>query len=291
MKQITLIHNITTDPDNKYGSEVIGFFEANGIGVHHVKTEAKNSPDVPKEAEETDLVLVLGGDGTFLRAAERFANKDVPLVGVNTGTLGFLTRIEANRLPEYLDHIIQNRYHLDKRIMLAVRWEDHLQQVKNKLALNDVLIKNANPGQLCTLKLYINDTLVALYDADGIVVSTPTGSTAYNLSAGGPIISPEIEAISITPICPHSFSSKAVVVPADKTIRVESHEKNREVFMALDGAEFGTLNPGESIEIIHSPTPLQVVEFDTPEDNFYLLLQKKLHWSMNPRFPAASQEK
>lgn len=284
IKTVTLIQNITTDADSHYCNQALTFFKEHGIRVHLVTVESKDVPVVPEEAQSPDLAVVLGGDGTFLRAAVSFVNQQVALVGVNTGTLGFLTRIEADQMLHYLDLILKEEYEVQERMMLSVDHHNHAGTVHGQLALNDVVIKNANPSQLCRLALYINDTRVAVYDADGIILSTPTGTTAYNLSAGGPVLSPEVHAITITPICPHSFSAKAVVVPADKTIRVQSDAKNSEVLFALDGQETGILKPEESLQIFRSPIPLKNVSFRTEGDNFYLLLQRKLDWSINPRW-------
>lgn len=277
IKTVTLIHNISTDPKCIYREKVREFLESHGVEVTINTVESKDCPVVPKEAANPDMVIVLGGDGTFLRASLCFAKQQVPLVGVNTGTLGFLTRIEADRISLYLDRLLKGDYELEERMTLAVNDLDHL-------ALNDVVIKNANPSQMASLRFYINETLVAVYDADGIIVSTPTGSTAYTLSAGGPVISPEVEAISITPICPHSLSAKPVVIPADKKLRVESAPKNREVVCAIDGQESSIIQPGQSIHIFRAPVSVKMVNFRMEEDNFYLLLKKKLHWGMNPRW-------
>lgn len=277
MKNVTLVHNISTDPKNIYREKVREFLESRGVSVSIITVESKDCPVVPEGAETPDMVIVLGGDGTFLRASLTFAKYEVPLVGINTGTLGFLTRIEVDRFPLYLDRLLKGEYELEERMMLAV---NHAEQ----LALNDVVVKNANPSQMASLRFFINETLVAVYDADGVIISTPTGTTAYTLSAGGPVISPEVEALSITAICPHSLSAKPVVIPADKQLRVESAPKNREVVYAIDGQESGILKPGESIRIFRSPLTVKMVNFRMEEDNFYLLLKKKLHWGMNPRW-------
>ncbi|MEB3286460.1 MAG: NAD(+)/NADH kinase [Vampirovibrionales bacterium] len=284
LSSITLVHNITTDAENIYRDHVLSFFKEQGIQVHCVPVARKDSPVIPKEAALPDMVMVLGGDGTFLRAAGHFVEESVPIVGVNTGTLGFLTSIEAKQMLPYLQKLAAGQYSVDNRLMLTLRQlgPNAVQDETPKYALNDVVIKNQNPSQLCTLRLFINDTLVAVYDADGIILSTPTGTTAYTLAAGGPVISPEVEAISITPICPHSFTAKAVVVPADKMIRVESHPRNQSVIYAYDGHESGVLSAEDAIEVYAAPKPLKMVDFD--EDNFYMLLHRKLDWSSNPRW-------
>jgi NAD+ kinase len=287
LSSVTVVQNTSTDPENIYREIVRQFLENAGVKVFVTTVESKDCPIIPAEAENPDLVIVLGGDGTFLRASRCFVHQQVPLVGVNTGTLGFLTRIEADKVSVYLKSLIQGDYGIEERMMLAVQ-NAHGPDGNEDLALNDIVIKNGNPSQMCSLRVFINNSLVAIYDADGVIISTPTGSTAYTLSAGGPVISPEVEAISITPICPHSLSAKPIVIPANKTLRIESAHKNREVVCAVDGQETGTLKPGDSIILSRAPQPLRIINFKQEEDDFYLLLKKKLHWAMNPRWKTQS---
>ncbi len=284
LKAVTLVHNISTDPSHAFSRRVIDFFEENGIRVYLSTVKNRECPEFTEEAAGSDLVIVIGGDGTVLRTARVFSEKQVPLVGVNAGTLGFLTRIDADQLISYLELLKGGKYELEPRTMLRVRTPLHQNSHTGELALNDVLVKNANPSQMGSFRLFINDTLIADYDADGVIIATPTGSTAYTLSAGGPVISPEVEAIAITPICPHSLSAKPVVVPADKCIRVESLSLNSHLVIAVDGQDTGILNLGDSILVERAPFPMQFVTFRPEEEDFYLLLKNKLHWAMNPRW-------
>ncbi len=284
LQSITLVQNQSTDPGNQYCDRALAFFKSHGVSVQVIRVQGKDCPDIPESASHPDLVLVIGGDGTLLRVARSFAPSQVPLVGIHTGTLGFLTHIIAEQMDTYLEKLVRGEYGLESRMMLAVHYPvPQVSQADQALALNDVVIKNANPSQLCTLRFYINNSLVAVYDADGLILSTPTGTTAYTLSAGGPVISPEVEAVSITPICPHSFSAKAIVVPANKSFMVESDPKNQDVIFALDGQESGVLKPGQALEVFRAPMSLKMVNFGTEDDDFYQLLKKKLQWSMNPR--------
>jgi NAD+ kinase len=289
LKHVTLVQNVTTDPESYYARQVLEFFTHQGVHVSHLQVLGKDCPEVPHEAANPDLVIVIGGDGTFLRAARKFVMQQVPLVGINTGTLGFLTHIEADRLSFYLDLLMRGDYALEPRMMLSIKSSGENDAFKavacsEEVALNDVVVKNANPSQLCRLHLFVNNTLVAVYDSDGLILSTPSGTTAYTLAAGGPVVSPEVDAISITPICPHSFSAKAVVVPFNKEFRVESDIKNQDVVFALDGLECGILKPGESLVVVRAPFPFKMVNFRLQEDDFYSLLKRKLQWSMNPRW-------
>jgi NAD+ kinase len=288
LQHITLVQNTSTDPDSFFTGQVISFLETHGVKVSHLVVKGKDLPVVPKEAAKPDMVIVMGGDGTLLRAAQQFVRLHVPLLAVNTGSLGFLTRIEASRIAEYLPLLLEEQYSVETRMMLSVKsttckdGECHLLP-QEQLALNDVVIKNANPSQLCRLKLFVNGKLVAMYDSDGLILSTPSGTTAYTMAAGGPVISPEVDAISITPICPHSFSAKAVVVPFNKEFTVQSDLSNQTIVFALDGLERGVLKPGESLMVTRAKLPFKTVNFSREEEDFYSLLKRKLQWSMNPR--------
>lgn len=286
LKHITLVQNLSTDPKSVYANQVLEYLTHHGVHVSHIQVLGKDCPEVPPEAANPDLVIVLGGDGTFLRAARKFVSQNVPLVGVNTGALGFLTHIEADKIHLYLDLLIQGKYSLEPRMMLSIQnvQGGNTAFCGEELALNDVVVKNANPSQLCRLHLYVNDTLVAVYDSDGLILSTPSGTTAYTMAAGGPVVSPEVDAISITPICPHSFSAKAVVVPFNKEFRVQSDPKNQDVVYALDGLECGVLKPGESLVVVRAGIPFKMVNFERSDNDFYSLLKRKLQWSMNPRW-------
>ncbi|MEM0952182.1 MAG: NAD(+)/NADH kinase [Cyanobacteria bacterium P01_H01_bin.74] len=282
------MQNKTTDLDDYYTKQVLNFFQENHIQTFHLVVHGKECPIVPDYAATPDLVVVMGGDGTLLRVARQFVRKDVALIGVNTGSLGFLTRIEADCINEYLPLLLSGQYSVDTRLLLSVKSttckDGHCQVLpQEELALNDVVVKNANPSQLCRLQLYVNEVLVAVYDSDGLILSTPSGTTAYTMAAGGPVVSPEVDAISITPICPHSFSAKAVVVPFNKEFRVQSDENNNDIVFALDGFEQGVLKPGESLVIMRANVPFKIINFGQDDEDFYTLLKRKLQWSMNPR--------
>src|SRR5579884_2968795 len=147
LKHITLVQNLSTDPDSHYADQVLGFFEQHGVHVSFLQVLGKSCPDVPPEAANPDLVIVLGGDGTLLRAARCFVKQNVPLVGVNTGALGFLAHIEANRLSFYLDLLLNGKYTLEKRVMLSIQGggQGNILPNQEEVALNDVVVKNANP--------------------------------------------------------------------------------------------------------------------------------------------------
>ncbi len=283
LKTITVVHNITADPADDFRNQIQMFLEQHGIQVHLCVVEGRDAPCIPEGATRSDMVIVIGGDGTVLRTARVFSEKQVPIVAVNRGTLGFLTRIDPENLEQSLTLLMAGDYMVETRTMLKVNIPGY-PEGEGELALNDVLIKNANPSQMGCFEVYINNTAIASYDADGVIVATPTGSTAYTLSAGGPVISPEVDAFSITPICPHSLSAKPVVVPAIEKIRIKSKSSRASLVVAVDGQESGVLKYDEWVDVVKAPFPMKFVTFRPEEEDFYLLLKKKLHWGMNPRW-------
>lgn len=193
LDRVVLVQNRETDREDRLRHIVEDYFKANALTLETVVLPSRAETVVHPQGPKPDLVIVLGGDGTFLKAARCFGQDEVPLVGVNTGHLGFLTRIEANRVVEFLDAIRAGHAHLEYRTMLSVQPDG---ETPAETALNDIVFKNANPSRLAKLHLYIDGVFLASYDADGIILSTPTGSTAYNLSAGGPIMDPRVDVLS-----------------------------------------------------------------------------------------------
>lgn len=281
--RIILVQNQETDPHDQLRHHIEGFFQDNDIPVETIPLPSRECPVLrPNTTTKPDLILVLGGDGTFLRAVRCFVKDQIPMVGINTGHLGFLTRIEANKVNLYLEAILTGKTTLESRMMLAVNSEE-------TLALNDVVIKNSNPSRLTKLIVYVNGELLADYDADGVIVSTPTGSTAYNLSAGGPIVDPQTDVLVITPICPHSLSSKPIILPADRRLTLFSDTSNASSLVcAVDGDDAFTLAPGEFCTLSQSSHQLPMLQFNTQADSFYEILKRKLGWGANPRAVAKS---
>lgn len=282
--RVIVVQNQETDPENRLRDHIEAFFRMHQIPVETVPLASRNCPVIHPDGGKPDLVIVLGGDGTFLRAARCFVKDQVPLVGVNTGHLGFLTRIESNKVDAYLEALLKGAFEIETRMMLTV--ESALDQV----ALNDVVVKNANPSRLAKLNVYVGSELLANYDADGVIVCTPTGSTAYNLSAGGPIMDPLANVLSITPICPHSLSAKPIVLPASRPFTLESDRSNKShLVCAVDGDDAFTLAPGETFKLSQSQYQLPLIVFQGEADSFYTILKRKLGWGANPRTIAQEQ--
>ncbi|MEB3245802.1 MAG: NAD(+)/NADH kinase [Vampirovibrionales bacterium] len=297
ISNVVVVHNPLADAQGQALKETQALLSQHGVSFEVVTTHPEACPRWPAHldapgAERNSLLLVLGGDGTLLRMAQcmaQFASRPVPMVGVNTGHLGFLTRIEFKRLAEAIPRLLSGAFSLEHRAMLQLQLQNHSGQEQPPPllhAVNDVVIKNTNPSQLAQLNLYIDDQFIARTDADGLIIASPTGSTAYTLAAGGPIIAPNVEAMAITPICPHSFTAKPIVVSSRLRVRVESVPKSPEgrVVIAVDGQDAGVLAAQESVVVSMAQAHLPLVTFDAPPDyGFFNVLHQKLHWATNPR--------
>ena len=250
--------------------KLISCFQANGVEYSIVlDDEIKNADFVmPK----LDLLFALGGDGTVLRIAKHCALNDIPVIGVNIGTVGFLTEIEPDEIETVVPLLLQNKYDVEKRSML-----EFVDNNKTHLALNDVVVGKANDSRLLLLDLYINEEIVDRYYCDGFIVSTPTGSTAYSLSAGGAIISPQTEAFALTPVNSHSLHSRPIVVDNKEIISINPG-KITDISVVVDG-EVVYLGNAKKIKIKKSDICASFIRLD--KHNFYNKLLKKLNkWSV-----------
>ena len=215
-----------------------------------------------------DFIFVIGGDGTILKAARYYSKASTPIFGVNLGRLGFLSQCSADKVKDAINKIINNEYVVEERIML---------QYERYTALNDFVIKSSLSGRTSKFSLKINGKKVCDYLADGIIVSTPTGSTAYGLSAGGPVMVPSLDAFVIVPICPHTLAARPIVVPDTEKITICA-SKDAGYFFSADGQEF--LQVQSEINIVKSKYPVKLALLNNSE--FYGVLRDKLHWGISP---------
>jgi NAD+ kinase len=225
--------------------------------------------DLPGQA---DLVVVLGGDGTLLSVAHLAAQRRVPVMGVNLGSLGFLAEVPLSEMILTLDALLAgNEEIVSARWLLEARRAD-----KIFFCLNDAVINKGALARMIQLKVWVDGLDVAILRADGLVISTPTGSTAYSLSAGGPILQPPIPAIIITPICPHTLSFRPMVVSSESTVKVRLLAADEEVYLTLDGQRGMTLKKNDEFEVRRSPYDLKLIS--SPKRNYFSLLKEKLGW-------------
>jgi len=235
--------------------------------------------DVVHESElarQVDLMLVLGGDGTMIATSRMIGDVRVPVIGVNYGGLGYLAEFPLEELFPALESILAGQYQVQQRLMLTVElWRGEELVARNRV-LNDVVVTKSALARIIEIEAYLNEQFVNLFRADGLIVATPTGSTAYNLSAGGPIIYPSMNAVVITPICPFTLSNRPIVVPDDSMIEVRLMTKNEEVALTLDGQVGVPLQAGDRAVIRKSKTAFNLVQ--PPNRNYFEVLRNKLKW-------------
>ena len=228
-------------------------------------------------AQEVDAMLTLGGDGTLLRAARLVDERPVPILGVNLGRLGFLTCCPASHLEEALrrlgtrDYVVENRMTLDARVTDAAggdrqRWR----------ALNDVVLHKGGFARVVAVRVEADGETVGQFSADGVVIATPTGSTAYNLSAGGPVVVPTLETILLTPVSAHTLALRPLVLPATSQVTLRASDGPDELLITVDGQVGCTFCVGESLVVRRSHAPVPIVRF--PERSFFSTMREKLHW-------------
>jgi len=226
-------------------------------------------------SQPLDLVVVLGGDGTLLSAARATAAADVPLLGVNLGSLGFLTEVPLPSLYPMLDAILQGRAVVEQRALMHCELLRRESVLGTYLVFNDAVVNKTRLARLNNYDLYINHVFVSSYRADGIIVSTPTGSTAYSLSAGGPVLVPTVNAFVITPVAPHSFSHRPLVVPDSVEIEIRLRSEDELAYLSLDGEPGLDLQDGDRVRCRRSEHNVQL--FRTGSD-FFQVLRSKLKW-------------
>lgn len=225
----------------------------------------------------TDLVIVVGGDGTMLHAARLLAPRKVPLVGVNAGRLGFLADIRAEDLAKSLDAVLDGDFVEEPRVLLQAEVLRAGKAAWSGTALNDVVIQKCDAGRMIEFETHVDGSYVCRHRADGIIISTPTGSTAYALSAGGPILHPKLDALAIVPICPHTLSDRPIVVSSDARIEIRMRQtENPEAQVVLDGQDHVDLAPGDCVVIRRGGEPVRLLH--PAGHDYYKLLRQKLHW-------------
>ncbi|MEK7845407.1 MAG: NAD(+)/NADH kinase [Nitrospinota bacterium] len=222
------------------------------------------------------LIIVLGGDGTLLSVARLIEERDVPILGVNLGSLGFLTEIGMDELYPVLENVIRGDFTVENRIMLDVFIYREGKMVANYCALNDVVINRGALARIVYLEIKINGLYVTTYRSDGLIIATPTGSTAYSLAAGGPIVYPTMNAMILSPICPHTLTNRPIVIPDDVKIEINLITPDEDALATLDGQVGYSLNYRDSIEVKKAKNTIKLIQ--SPGKNYYEVLRKKLKW-------------
>jgi len=239
-----------------------------GLGAGEVHSQAE-------VIDAAELLIVLGGDGSVLAAARAVGDRDVPILGINLGNLGFLTEVGPDRAVEALDRVLRGDAQVVERQRIAARVLRAGREISAGVALNDAVItKGSALARMIELDVRVDSEHIALFRSDGLIVATPTGSTAYNLSAGGPVVEPTVEALVINPICPHILSLRPLAVRADCAIEVVLRAE--EATLTLDGQVGTSLQPGDSVHVARAPHPARFVQI-APRDHFETL-RTKLGW-------------
>jgi len=240
--------------------------------VPAVRAAAANKAELPGLA---DLLIVLGGDGTLLSMARAVGDLGIPIVGVNLGGLGFLTATTLDEMLPSLEAALQGRMVIEDRLMLLARVVRNGAVVCEHMALNDMVITKSAMSRIINLAVSVEGQYATAYRADGLIISTPTGSTAYSLSAGGPIVFPSVEAIVLTPICSHTLTNRPIVLPASHRIEV-TIQSDQEIMLTVDGQVGVGLRERDVVEVIKAAAHIRLVRF--PQKDFFSVLRTKLKW-------------
>lgn len=282
-KTVALIGKYKSPDIKKPLLDLADFLRKRGVGIVLDELTAKhvNASEYPvlqleKIGKRADLAIVLGGDGTMLNIARAFAPFDVPLVGVNQGRLGFLTDVSIGTVHETLGTILDGHYVTEQRMLLSAVVYSESDRVFSTLAFNDVAVAKGIKGSMIEIEVHIDGQFVYTLRSDGLVICTPTGSTAYALSAGGPILHPGLRLIGLVPICPHTLSNRPIVISGDATVEIRMRQAV-EARVHCDSHSSFDLKDDDTIKIKRYPNAIRLLH--PAGHNYYRMLRQKLHWS------------
>lgn len=225
-----------------------------------------------------DMVISMGGDGTFLNAARLVGNKNIPIIGINTGRLGFLADVSYNKIEETFTDILEGNYILEKRSLL--RLHSNIPDIEHPYALNEIAILKRDHASMITIHTHIDDSYLATYQSDGLIIATPTGSTAYSLSVGGPILEPNSKTLIINPIAPHSLNVRPFIIPDAITIHLNIESRSHNFLVSLDGRSYKC---NQDTEICISKAEYSIIVVKKKDHHFYETLRDKLMWGADKR--------
>lgn len=281
MKKFVIVANLYKDPELTFANEIVNYIRQKGAEAINL-SESENGPvefeevhyeDIPAD---TDCIIVLGGDGTLIRAVRKTRKTNIPLIGVNLGTLGYLCELEQDNLYQAIDQLIQDNCTIEERLMI----KGYRSETPNKgrTALNDIVIHRTGIMALLRLNVYVNGEFLVTYDGDGVIVSTPTGSTGYNLSAGGPIIEPGASILALTPINAHSLNSKGIILKSDDVIEIEMVARrgieDEAAFVSCDGDRVAKLLVGDRFVVERAVHTIKICKVN--KQSFLETMRKKM---------------
>lgn len=273
---------IFADPAKGSVSDVVGDFLDFAKGKAEIVANCHIDECTSEVLGQSDFAVVFGGDGSIISAARNLSEANVPVIGVNLGKLGFLAEFSAKELKENFDNIISGKVHIEKRMMLGCRVFNGSEQKSFAKAVNDVFIMAGPPFRMIELKILVDGQPLAGCTSDGIIISTPTGSTAYNLSAGGPILAGKMEATVITPICPHSLSFRPIVINADSKVEVHAVKVNDGSAVLVDGQLSVPITTNDIVSIEREKSYFMIV--NNPLRTQWDTLATKLSWAEKPKY-------
>jgi NAD+ kinase len=276
-KTVCIMYRPDTKEAIRQSNELSVWLKEQGFTVYSALNQSLKKPALPltpAKMNELDWVIVLGGDGTYLGAVRMLEGRQVPILGVNMGSLGFLTEIRIEDLYKSIISTLQHKMDFKVRSMLSVRVKRGGKLAHEYVALNDAVIERGSNTHLINIEVFNETQLVAAVKADALVVATPTGSTAYNLAAGGPILHPDVNAIVMTPVCPHALTSRPLIFPDDQKLSFKLVTQDKRVVLTVDGVHRGEITPDDEIIITRSPIDHFVIR--KPTSNYFTLLREKL---------------
>ncbi len=280
--KVCLIVNRQKRQANKLAEEIFQWFAHRDLPVYYSNEDPPENVEggipIPRRemAGRIDIIFVLGGDGTFLNVARFFAGQEIPLLGFNLGRMGFLTEMDSGNLNNILENLLQDKYYIEERMMLEGTVYRDGKKITRVVGLNDIVVSKGAFARVIELTLYISGEIITTYPGDGMVVATPTGSTAYSLSAGGPIISPSVKSLVVTPICPHTLYARSLVVQHDDIIEIEVERADRRIMLTVDGQEGIRLGVGDIVRLTGAREKTYLVRFEG--STFYQILRTRLNY-------------
>jgi NAD+ kinase len=278
MRNFLIITNKYRDDDLSVTKRVYQHLKKNQAVCRALTDLGSEYEEIPDLDPETECIIVIGGDGTMLQAARAVAGKNIPLIGVNKGTLGFLTEIELPNLEQMLDRLLVDDYMVEERMMLLGELHHRGKMVYESLALNDLVISRSGYSRIIECKIWVNGKIMDNYHGDGLIISTPTGSTGYSLSAGGPVVCPKASIMLVTPICPHAMGVRSTVLVPSDDIWVEigrlRKTQEEEAIATFDGQMGIRLKPGDRLHIGSAAEKTHLLRMK--ERNFYDVLRNKM---------------
>ena len=285
-KNIAIISKIDDDSVKDSLDAVINYLDSNDIKYFLdnnssllLKNKKPNDMEIIKS--KCDIAFIIGGDGTLLRSAQDLSKSDIPLCGINRGRLGFLVDISPDHIEENLKSILSDNYSIDERISLVGTVLRNGKEISKNISFNDVVIHSKDAVRMIEMDTKLNDEKLYTVNADGLVISTPTGSTAYSLSSGGPILEPTMEALVMVPICPHLLSNRPIVVDMNSTIEIKLSEKSQtNASVTFDGQINVPIEPNDIIKISKGEVTLKLIQ--PPGMSFLSILREKLGWGYKP---------